>query len=125
MSKLSPAASAERTTISAVSEQIRSRQISCADVLSRCLRKIDEYEEFVRAWVLVDRDAAMQQARRMDQELASGRWRGPLHGIPIGIKDIVDLAGMVTGAGSPLLSDNRATADATIVTRLRDAGAVI
>jgi aspartyl-tRNA(Asn)/glutamyl-tRNA(Gln) amidotransferase subunit A len=94
-------------------------------VVEQCLQRIDAYESQVRAWVLVDRAGAIEQARQMDAELRTGRWRGPLHGVPIGIKDIVDVVGFPTSAGSPLLKDNVATRDATIVVRLREAGAVI
>jgi aspartyl-tRNA(Asn)/glutamyl-tRNA(Gln) amidotransferase subunit A len=90
-----------------------------------CLARIEELEPLVRAWVIVDRAGARDQARRLDAELAAGNWRGPLHGIPIGIKDLVDVAGFVTAAGSPLLADNVAARDATLVARLRQAGAVI
>jgi aspartyl-tRNA(Asn)/glutamyl-tRNA(Gln) amidotransferase subunit A len=74
---------------------------------------------------MVDRTGAIEQARRLDAELTTGRSRGPLHGIPIGIKDIVDVERFATSAGSNLLENNVAEHDATIVARLRKAGAVI
>ena len=64
-------------------------------------------------------------ADALDREAAEGRWRGPLHGIPIGIKDIIDVAGLPTRAGSPLRAEHVAAADAPLVARLRAAGAVI
>jgi aspartyl-tRNA(Asn)/glutamyl-tRNA(Gln) amidotransferase subunit A len=112
-------------TIANVGDQVRRGERSCVDVVESCLARIEELEPLVRAWVIVDRAGARDQARRLDAELAAGNWRGPLHGIPIGIKDLVDVAGFVTAAGSPLLADNVAARDATVVARLRQAGAVI
>src|SRR5262245_14638775 len=112
-------------TIAKVSEELRQGRRTSLSVVEQCLRRIDELEPQVRAWVLVDRVGAIEQARQMDAEMRAGRWRGPLHGIPIGIKDIVDVAGFPTSAGSPLLKDNVASRDATIVERLREAGAVM
>lgn len=112
-------------TIAGLWPQIRSRQISCVEVLSRCLRRIDETEDQIRAWVLIDRDQAMQAARALDAELEAGQYRGPLHGIPIGIKDIIDVQGWPTAAGSSLWKDRVAACDATLVSRLREAGAVL
>jgi aspartyl-tRNA(Asn)/glutamyl-tRNA(Gln) amidotransferase subunit A len=94
-------------------------------VLSACLWKIDERENHVRAWVSVDRDGALKTALERDAELRAGKSRGPLHGIPIGIKDIIDVAGWPTAAGSRLRAKEIAHADAPVVKRLRDAGAVI
>ncbi len=112
-------------TIHGTAEQIRARQKSCVDVLEACLERIDRLEPRVQAWVRVDRAGARASARQLDDELAAGRWRGPLHGIPIGIKDIFDVRGMPTMAGWPLWADRVAAEDAPIVAQLRAAGAVI
>ncbi len=112
-------------TITRVGDEVRRRERTCAEVVETCLARIEELEPLVHAWVIVDREGARAQARRLDEELAAGVWRGPLHGIPIGIKDLVDVAGFATTAGSPLLANNIAARDATIVARLREAGAVI
>ena len=99
---------------------------SSVDIVGRCLSRIDEREPELRAWVSVDRESALAAAVERDRERTAGNLRGPLHGIPIGIKDIVDVAGMVTGAGSPLMSQQPpAERDAELVSRLRSAGAVI
>jgi len=111
-------------TIAGVSEDLRAGATTCWDVLEACLAKIDEYEPRVRAWVLVDREMARAQARALDAELAEQRWRGPLHGIPIGIKDIVDVAGWPTVAGALHTVEHVANEDAVIVASLRAAGAV-
>jgi aspartyl-tRNA(Asn)/glutamyl-tRNA(Gln) amidotransferase subunit A len=115
----------DHETIEGVSAAIRERRATCVRVLEDCLAKVDEWEPKVRAWVLVDREGAIKQARRLDEELASGHDRGPLHGIPIGIKDIIDVAGLPTAAGSRLWSGRIARNDADLVARLRKAGAVI
>ena len=75
---------------------IRNRQLSPPDLLADCLERIDRFEARVQAWVLVDRAGALARAQQAADELAAGHDRGPLHGIPIGVKDIVDVAGMPT-----------------------------
>jgi aspartyl-tRNA(Asn)/glutamyl-tRNA(Gln) amidotransferase subunit A len=115
----------EHETIGGQARAIRAGGRSCVDVLEECLRRIDDREAEVRAWVVVDREGARAQARERDRELAEGRDRGPLHGIPIGIKDIIDVAGLPTTAGSPVGADRPAESDAAVVARLREAGAVI
>ncbi len=112
-------------SIAVVSRQVWERERSCVEVVEHCLRRIDELESQVRAWVLVDRSSALEQARRMDQDLAAGRWHGGLHGIPIGIKDIVDVAGMPTACGWPRWANRIANEDAVIVQRLKHSGAII
>ena len=78
------------------------------------------------AWMSIDADAALEAARHCDDERRQGRVRGPLHGMPVGIKDMFDLKGRVAGWGTPLRSDSApARIDATIVTRLRAAGAIV
>jgi Asp-tRNA(Asn)/Glu-tRNA(Gln) amidotransferase A subunit family amidase len=112
-------------TIAGVGVDLRGGRRSCRDVLEGCLARVDRWEPEVRAWVLLERDGARTYAGELDAELASGRWRGPLHGIPVGIKDIIDVAGLPTAAGSRRWADRVATEDAAVVARLRAAGAVI
>jgi aspartyl-tRNA(Asn)/glutamyl-tRNA(Gln) amidotransferase subunit A len=90
-----------------------------------CLSRIGRYEPQVSAWVHVDTAGAMHAAQILTRELAAGTSRGPLHGIPLAIKDVVDVAGMPTRAGSSLTVARPVTADAPVVARLRAAGAVI
>jgi Asp-tRNA(Asn)/Glu-tRNA(Gln) amidotransferase A subunit family amidase len=111
--------------IHSAAEEIRQGRLSPVALLERCLNRIDRYEERVRAWVLVDRAGALEQARRAEAEIKAGGWRGPLHGIPLGIKDIIDVFDLPTAAGSRLWKDSIARQDATVVRRLRSAGAVI
>ncbi|HEV3002851.1 MAG TPA: amidase [Pirellulales bacterium] len=116
---------AELPTIVASAVELRAGRLTPIDLVGRCLECIRRFEPRVRAWVLVDNEGARHAAARLDEELRSGRSRGPLHGIPLGIKDIVDVAGWPTRAGSPLLEGHVAGRDATIVARLRQAGAIL
>lgn len=97
---------------------------SCVEVLEACLARIEEWESRVGAWVVVDREGAMTQARALDEERKAGGFRA-LHGVPIAVKDIIDVAGWPTGCGASRWANGPASADATIVARLREAGAVI
>jgi Asp-tRNA(Asn)/Glu-tRNA(Gln) amidotransferase A subunit family amidase len=115
----------DHETIAGTARRLRQGEVTCEGVLQSCLDRIEQREHEVRAWVIVDRDGALVQARELDAELQAGRDRGPLHGIPIGVKDIIDVEGLPTGCGSPRGTGRLAVEDATIVTRLRDAGAVI
>jgi aspartyl-tRNA(Asn)/glutamyl-tRNA(Gln) amidotransferase subunit A len=116
----------EHETIAGLGRRLRGGEVTCLQIFESCLDRIDEREADVRAWVVVDRPGAMDQARGLDAELREGRDRGPLHGIPIGIKDIIDVEGLPTRCGDPRdVRREAASADAPLVKRLRDAGAVI
>src|SRR5215472_3096940 len=112
-------------TIHAAAEDLRRGCISPLDLLDACLARIDRFEPRIRAWILVDRDAARTEAERLTAEARQGHWRGPLHGIPLGIKDIFDVFDWPTAAGFRPWAQSIARRDATVVERLRQAGAVI
>lgn len=112
-------------TIAAAAEQIRTRQLSPVDLVHACLRRIDQLEPRLQAWVTIDRERALAAAQRCEEEIRRGQYRGPLHGIPIGIKDIFYTAGLKTTAGSPIYADFVPEYDATTVQRLKEAGAII
>lgn len=112
-------------TITAAAELIRRGDLTPTELLEQCLARIDRYEPRVKAWVVVDRDGAREQAARLTAELKAGTNRGPLHGIPVGVKDIIDVFDLPTGCGSKLWANSVARQDATCVSRLRQAGAVI
>jgi aspartyl-tRNA(Asn)/glutamyl-tRNA(Gln) amidotransferase subunit A len=105
--------------------QIRAGKLTPLELLDTCLARIRKHEDAVHAWVLVDENGARQTAAERTREAARGQWRGPLHGIPLGIKDIIDVQGSPTRAGSPLCGHEPASADAPLVAALRRAGAVI
>ena len=112
-------------TIAGVAQALRDNRRTCVDVVEGCLAQIDAWESKVHAWVSIDREGVLSQARRLDREAAAGNWRGALHGIPLGIKDLIDVAGWPTAAGAPWLAKAVASHDAPIVERLRAAGAII
>jgi Asp-tRNA(Asn)/Glu-tRNA(Gln) amidotransferase A subunit family amidase len=112
-------------TIHTAAEAIRRGELSPVDLLEACLVRVDRHEARVRAWVFVDRERARAEARARAEEVKAGQWRGPLHGIPVGIKDIFDVFDWPTAAGSRLWKDSVARHDATVVARLRQAGAVL
>lgn len=99
--------------------------ISAEEYTAACLDRIEAVEGDVRAFVHLDPGHALAQARALDRHKANGGRIGPLHGIPVGIKDIFDTADFPTECGSPVLAGRRADADAAAVARLREAGAVI
>jgi aspartyl-tRNA(Asn)/glutamyl-tRNA(Gln) amidotransferase subunit A len=112
-------------TIAGAGRALREGQTSCVKILEQCFNRIDEWEPKIHAWVTLDHDKARDRARNLDDELRSGNDRGPLHGIPIGIKDIIDVAGMPTACGTQRLSKSVAGRDANAVASLIDAGAVV
>lgn len=113
-------------TICGTLDDLRAGRRTSVQVVEQCLARIDEWEPRVHAWVSIDREGALRTARECDRELEEDRPRGPLHGVPLGIKDIIDVAGVPTAAGSGLLALGAAAEqDAFIVSRLRDAGAII
>jgi Asp-tRNA(Asn)/Glu-tRNA(Gln) amidotransferase A subunit family amidase len=112
-------------TIHEAAALIRAGKTSSRELLETCLANIDRYEDRVRAWVLVDRDRARAEAKAADDELARGHDRGPLHGIPVAIKDIFDVFDWPTACGSRLWANAIARQDAPVVAKLRHAGAVL
>jgi Asp-tRNA(Asn)/Glu-tRNA(Gln) amidotransferase A subunit family amidase len=112
-------------TIHAAAAAIRQGQATPLDLLDQCLRQIDKHEARIRAFVSVDAEGAREQAQQLTAELKSGPFRGPLHGIPIAIKDNIDVFDLPTAAGSKLWANSIAREDATLVAKLRQTGAVI
>jgi Asp-tRNA(Asn)/Glu-tRNA(Gln) amidotransferase A subunit family amidase len=104
---------------------IRDGVISSQQLIEACLARIDEADAQVQGWAFLDRDYALEQARSADQSRMSGQPIGPLHGVPVGIKDIFDTADMPTEYGSAIYAGHTPSRDATVVARLRAAGAVI
>src|SRR6266702_123312 len=106
------------------SADIRAGRLSPVDLVESCLERIDRFDSRIRAWVLVDHAGARTEAKRLADELKRGHYRGPLHGIPIAIKDIIDVFDWPTAAGSKLWKQSIAREDAPVVRNLRQAGAV-
>jgi Asp-tRNA(Asn)/Glu-tRNA(Gln) amidotransferase A subunit family amidase len=112
-------------TATEVAAKIADSAVSSEEVTAACLDRIAATEEAVGAFAHLDPDQVLAQARECDAWRRSGRPIGPLHGVPVGIKDIIDTADYPTECGSKFLSGRRPRADATVVSRLRAAGAVI
>ncbi|HEX2942712.1 MAG TPA: amidase [Rhodopila sp.] len=102
-----------------------SRTLSPTELMAALLARIERLDPRLNAFIRLDAEAAMRAAREAEADIAAGRQRGPLHGIPVGIKDIIDVAGLPTTCHSRILLDNVARADAAAVQKLREAGAII
>jgi aspartyl-tRNA(Asn)/glutamyl-tRNA(Gln) amidotransferase subunit A len=112
-------------SLTEAAEQLRQRTVSPVELLEAVLARTDAVEASLRAYVTPTFDAARAAARAAEQEIAAGHYRGPLHGIPIALKDNYWTRGVVTAAGSKLLSDFVPPEDGTVVARLRAAGAIV
>jgi Asp-tRNA(Asn)/Glu-tRNA(Gln) amidotransferase A subunit family amidase len=112
-------------TASEAARLIRDGIISSENYVQACLARIGELDEKIQAWAFLDPDHALAQARALDQLRLEGKPIGPLHGVPVGIKDIFDTADMPTENGSVICAGRTPSRDATVVARLRAAGAVI
>ncbi len=112
-------------TIAEASRLIRARELSPVELAHALLRRIAAVDDTYHAYIAVTADIALAQAKAAEAEIAAGRWRGPMHGVPYAVKDIFDVAGLATTCHSKLRIDHRASTDATAVMRLREAGAVL
>jgi Asp-tRNA(Asn)/Glu-tRNA(Gln) amidotransferase A subunit family amidase len=106
-------------------ERIRRGEVSALALTEACLARVRALDGALQAWAHVDETGALATARERQAEARGGRVRGPLHGVPVGIKDIFDVAGMPTTAGAREFAHTRPPRDSTAVARLRAAGAVI
>jgi aspartyl-tRNA(Asn)/glutamyl-tRNA(Gln) amidotransferase subunit A len=106
-------------------QRVRRRELSPVALVESLLQRIEALEPKVQAWVTIDRSGAVATAQQREQEARQGHFRGPLHGVPIGIKDIYFTAGLRTTGGSRIFPDFVPTYDATTVSRVRQAGAII
>jgi aspartyl-tRNA(Asn)/glutamyl-tRNA(Gln) amidotransferase subunit A len=112
-------------SLKAAADQVRRRQVSPVDLTKACLERIDKFNSALNAFITVTPEQALAMARDMESEQRRGRWRGPLHGIPVALKDNIDTRGVRTTAASELFKDRVPTEDAEVVRRLQSAGAVI
>lgn len=112
-------------TVMQVAARLRAREINSGELTELMLQRIKALNGRLNAYVTVTADEACEQAQLMDEELAGGRDRGPLHGIPVAVKDLFDTAGVRTTCGSRLFEDRVPERDAWAVKCLREAGAVI
>lgn len=112
-------------TITALAEQLQARQLSPVDVTQELLRRVAQHDGVYQSYATVMADHALQQARVAEQEIASGTYRGPLHGVPVAVKDLCYTRGVRTMGGTQALTTHVPTFDATAVAKLQNAGAVL
>lgn len=111
--------------IAEASQAFEAGVLSPVELLTSLLQRIEQLDPVLHAFIRLDADAAMDAARMAEAEMAAGRRRGPLHGVPIGVKDIIDVAGLPTTCHSRILLGNVARRDAVVIEHLRAAGAII
>src|SRR5438309_10824770 len=114
-----------RLSLKEASELLRTRALSPVDLTNLCLERIRRFNPSLNAFITVTADQALATAREMEAEQRHGKWRGPLHGIPIALKDNIDTAGVRTTAASAVFDDRVTAEDAEVARRLAAAGAVL
>src|SRR5258705_7440781 len=112
-------------SISELASQLAARKVSPVELVEALLQRVEQYDEEARAFITRPFDAARQQARAAEAEIAAGNYRGPMHGIPFALKDIYDTRGILTSGHSRVFLDRIPSRDATTTTRLYGAGAVL
>jgi aspartyl-tRNA(Asn)/glutamyl-tRNA(Gln) amidotransferase subunit A len=112
-------------TLAEAAEQIRTRRLSPVELTRECLAQVERLNPTLNAFITVTEESALKQAREAESEIAAGNYRGPLHGIPVGLKDLFDTAGVRTTAASKQYLDRVPAEDAEVVRRLKQAGAFI
>jgi Asp-tRNA(Asn)/Glu-tRNA(Gln) amidotransferase A subunit family amidase len=112
-------------SVAQLSHWIETRQLSSERLTQIYLTRLQRFDPKLRCVITLTRELALKQAKRADAEIAAGKYRGPLHGIPWGAKDLLDTAGIATTYGAEPFKDRIPTADATVVRRLHEAGAVL
>jgi aspartyl-tRNA(Asn)/glutamyl-tRNA(Gln) amidotransferase subunit A len=112
-------------SIAELAPRLATGQLSAESLTERCLEQIRRDNPRLNAFITILADAALATAREADRDIAGGRYRGPLHGIPVSFKDLIDVAGVATTAASALRAGHVAAADAPVAARLREAGIVI
>ena len=115
----------EITDIATLHERIRTQKVSALEVVNSCLQCIEQINPKLNAFITVLADQAREQAEVAENEIKAGTWRGPLHGIPVGIKDFYDTAGIKTTAAFEHFQARVPRRDAVAVAKLKDAGAII
>ena len=112
-------------TLKRASELLRRKGVSPVELTQACLKRIETYNPSLRAFITVTGESALSTAREMEAEAQRGKWRGPLHGIPIALKDNIDTAGVRTTGASEVFKDRIPAEDAEVVRRLKNAGAIL
>ena len=111
--------------VTSLSRWIETRKLTSERLTSIYLERLERFDPKLRCVITLTRDTALEQARKADAEIAAGKYRGPLHGIPFGVKDLLDTAGIPTTYGAEPFRNRVPTADSAVVARLKEAGAVL
>ncbi|MFI5088263.1 MAG: amidase family protein, partial [Terriglobales bacterium] len=114
-----------RLTLTEAAALVADKSVSPVELTQACLERIARLDSALNAFITVTRDTALEQARIAEREIASGRYRGPLHGIPVALKDLIDTASARTTAASALFQERVPAEDAAVVRHLKVAGAVL
>ena len=112
-------------SVSELAERIRTRKLSPVELAESYLERSRQLGPRLAAYATLTEDLARQQARQAEQEIAAGKYRGPLHGVPYAAKDLLAVRGYPTTWGATVFADQRFDYDATVISRLREAGAVL
>jgi aspartyl-tRNA(Asn)/glutamyl-tRNA(Gln) amidotransferase subunit A len=112
-------------SITEVGELIRQKKVSPVELVIECLERIEHLQPQLNAFITVTADQALKEAKITERDIQNGNWRGPLHGIPVGVKDFFDTAGIRTTAASAALKDRVPAKDAAVVAKLKEAGAIV
>src|ERR1700722_7746810 len=112
-------------TLAEAASRLRGHQVTSVELTEACLERIDVYNPKLDSFITVTKPQALAAARQADLEIQAGKYRGPLHGIPFAAKDNIDTAGVKTTGGSALFADRVPVEDATVIDRLKAAGAVL
>ncbi len=118
---------AELTSLSAIElrRRIGAKQISPVELMQACIARIERFNPAVNAICATDFERVLQAAKQAEEEMMKGHFLGPLHGLPLGVKDLQDTAGLLTTYGNVRLRSNVPTADNALVARLRQMGAIV
>lgn len=111
-------------SLTAVAEAIRTGKLSPVEAVERCLERVRKWDGRIRAFIALDEEGALRSARALEAEAAAGRWRGPLHGVPLGFKDLCHLKGQPTSCGTSLPGYFTSAQECTAARRLLEGGAV-
>src|ERR1700727_2867690 len=108
-----------------VSKAVQKKEVSPVELTRACLDRIEQLNPKLNAFITVTDSSALEEARKAEAEIARGEWKGPLHGVPLAVKDLIETAGVKTTAASAVLKDYVPTADAEVIRRLKAAGAIL
>jgi aspartyl-tRNA(Asn)/glutamyl-tRNA(Gln) amidotransferase subunit A len=111
--------------LSEASRAVQKKEVSPVELTQACLARIEKLNPHLNAFITVTGTEALDAARKAEAEIARGEWKGPLHGIPLAVKDLIETAGVKTTAASAVLQDNVPNADAEVIRRLKSAGAIL